>query len=232
MGSTPTPGSRYQKPTKQGFSGLLVYNVCMDIEQYGLTNQQKRFVLEYITDLNHSEAAKRAGYAKEMGTALLSRPQVQQAIQDLSHELAESKVMSAKEAWENTSDMARASMADVYDFSDPENPKLKPLSDEVMKNVHEIELSDGKIKKLKLYNRKDAQEMVNRMHGLYTVKHEHSGPRGQPIEVTHKYDDMEELLAKMDEMIEGKKMKQAEIIDVEIKKDELDIARSGGEGTV
>ena len=211
----------------------------MDIEQYGLTDQQKGFVHEYVIDLNPSQAAERAGYSKEMGTALLSRPQVQQAIQDLSKELFESKIMSAKEAWENTSAMANASMADCYDLSDPENPKLKALTNEVMKNVHEIELSNGKIKKLKMYNRKDAQEMVNRMHGLYTVKHEHSGPHGRPIEINHKYDDMEELLSKMDEMLEKKKIKQAEIIDVsadiidtEVKNDNLDISGSGDESLI
>lgn len=206
----------------------------MDIQQYGLTDQQQRFVQEYVTDLNRSKAAERAGFAKEMGTALLSRPQIQQAIQDLSQELSESRVMSAKEAWENTSDMANASMADVYDLSDPKNPKMKPITDKVMKNIHEIELFDGKIKKIKMYNRKDAQEMVNRMHGLYTVKHEHSGPHGQPIEITHKHDNMEQLLSKMDELIENKKMKKAEIIDVqpEVINDKLDISRSGSESTI
>lgn len=207
----------------------------MDIEQYGLTDLQKRFVIEYINDLNPSKAAERAGLKKEMGTALLSRPQVQEAIKDFSLELTESKVMSAKQAWENTSEMANASMGDIYDLSDPENPVLKPLSDNVMKNVHEIEISDGKVKKMKLYNRQSAIDMVNRMHGLYTTKHEHSGPHGKPIEVQHKYDDLEELIHKMDEMIENNKLtKQAEVIDIEAVNvnDSLDIPRSSGSGTV
>jgi phage terminase small subunit len=199
----------------------------MDIEQYGLTNQQQRFVEEYVIDLSAPKAAERSGYPKEMGTALLSRPQVQDAISDLSKELSESRVMSAQQAWENTSDLANSSMADIYDLSDPKNPRLKAIGDDVMKNVKEIELADGEVKKIKLYDRKDAQDMVNKMHGLYVRKHEHSGPNGKPIEVEHKYTDMEALVTKMDEMIEGnQKMKQAEIIEVEA--DVLDSTGAGG----
>lgn len=189
----------------------------MDIEQYDLTDRQKRFVEEYLLDLSPPKAAERAGYPKDMGTALLSRPEVQHAIQDLSQELTESKIMSIKEAWINTSEMAQSSMADIYDLSDPENPVLKPLTNEIMKNVKEVEIIDGTVKKLRLYDRKDAQDMVNRMHGLYVQKMEHSGPHGKPIEVEHKYDNMEALFQKMDEMIESTKpMKQVEVIDVNV----------------
>ena len=52
----------------------------------GLTEKQKRFVDEYLVDLNATAAAKRAGYseknADKIGSELLGKTRVSQAVQD------------------------------------------------------------------------------------------------------------------------------------------------------
>ena len=53
--------------------------------RYGLTKRQERFVLEYLVDLNASQAAKRAGYSTAStcaGSQIMSRSNVRQAIDD------------------------------------------------------------------------------------------------------------------------------------------------------
>ncbi|OOF84438.1 terminase [Rodentibacter ratti] len=52
----------------------------------GLNEKQKRFVDEYLIDLNATQAAIRAGYsadtARQMGSENLSKPVIQEAIQE------------------------------------------------------------------------------------------------------------------------------------------------------
>lgn len=59
----------------------------------GLTDKQKRFIEEYLIDLNATQAAIRAGYSKnrasELGYQLLQKTTVQQAIQDAQNKRSE-----------------------------------------------------------------------------------------------------------------------------------------------
>ena len=51
-----------------------------------LTPKQKRFVAEYLVDLNATAAAKRAGYSQKtahsIGQENLTKPEIQSAIQE------------------------------------------------------------------------------------------------------------------------------------------------------
>lgn len=64
-----------------------------------LTDRQQRFVLEYLLDLNATQAAKRAGYsarrARQEGSRLLGRPDVQAAILDAKRARAERAELDA-----------------------------------------------------------------------------------------------------------------------------------------
>jgi len=57
-----------------------------------LTAKQNRFVLEYFVDFNAKEAAIRAGYSKKtarsIGSENLSKPYIQEAIQELAQKTA------------------------------------------------------------------------------------------------------------------------------------------------
>lgn len=58
-----------------------------------LTDKQKRFVEEYLIDLNATQAAIRAGYsedtARQIGAENLTKPVIQQAIQQAQNERSE-----------------------------------------------------------------------------------------------------------------------------------------------
>ena len=58
-----------------------------------LTPKQQRFVEEYLTSLNATQAAIRAGYsektAKEIGSENLTKPNIQKAIQEAQNKLSE-----------------------------------------------------------------------------------------------------------------------------------------------
>lgn len=57
------------------------------------TDKQKRFIEEYLIDLNATQAAIRAGYsedtAKEMGYENLTKPHIQEAIQEAQNKRSE-----------------------------------------------------------------------------------------------------------------------------------------------
>lgn len=59
----------------------------------GLTDKQKRFVEEYLIDLNATQAAIRAGYsvetARQIGAENLSKPVIQEAIQKAQNKRSE-----------------------------------------------------------------------------------------------------------------------------------------------
>ncbi len=183
----------------------------MQIEQYGITTQQYRFVQLYVQHLNASKAAEEAGYSKQMGTALLSRPNIIDAVEAFAKEIDEANILSAKETLRELSHIAKTKMSDLYKL--PEH-----ISEEASGAIQEIELTaEGHIKKIKTYSRLEALDKLARIHGQYITKHEHSGPKGKAIEVNHKYEDMDQLIEKMDEMLTQNKIKQVEAIDIPVR---------------
>ncbi len=58
-----------------------------------LTNKQKRFIEEYLIDLNATKASIRAGYSEKtaysIGNENLSKPEIQEAIQEAQKALAD-----------------------------------------------------------------------------------------------------------------------------------------------
>lgn len=65
-----------------------------------LTNKQEAFCLEYLIDLNATQAAIRAGYsektATEMGYENLSKPHIAEKISKLKHERSEKTKIDAE----------------------------------------------------------------------------------------------------------------------------------------
>ena len=84
----------------------------------GLTPRQARFVDEYLIDLNATQAAIRAGYsaktAQTQSSRLLSNVMVQAAILDGMAERHTKSVMSAVEALERASTIARLDIRQFY----------------------------------------------------------------------------------------------------------------------
>lgn len=94
-----------------------------------LNEKQKRFVEEYLIDLNATQAAARAGYstktANEQGARLLANASVSEAVKMALAERSERMQVNADWVLRRLADEAEADMADLYD----ENGNLKPVKD-------------------------------------------------------------------------------------------------------
>jgi len=93
-----------------------------------LTDKQRKFVAEYLIDLNATQAAIRAGYsadtARQMGAENLSKPDIAKAIAAaLNNRLSETKV-DANYVLKRLHDENEADLADLYD---PETGALLPV---------------------------------------------------------------------------------------------------------
>lgn len=94
-----------------------------------LNERQKRFVEEYLLDLNATQAATRAGYsaktANEQGARLLANVSVSEAIKTALAARSERVQVNADWVLRRLAEEAEADMADLYD----ENGNLKPVKD-------------------------------------------------------------------------------------------------------
>lgn len=76
-----------------------------------LTAKQKRFVQEYLIDLNATQAAIRAGYSKKsahsIGPENLEKPEIKQAIEEKLKQIDEEKTADAKEVMEYLTSVMR-----------------------------------------------------------------------------------------------------------------------------
>ena len=102
----------------------------------GLTEKQKRFITEYLTDLNASAAALRAGYKwGDIGRQLLTKNHVKSAIQQAIRTRAERTEITAdlvvQETWKN---YQRCVDADEFSAA---NKALELLGRGAFPNKHE-----------------------------------------------------------------------------------------------
>ena len=122
-----------------------------------LTEKQKRFVEEYLVDLNATQAAIRAGYspktAYSMGQRLLKNVEVQKAIQEA--------IQERQKRTEITQDM---------------------VVDE-LRAVAFAKAGDYTDSTLKYSNKLKALELLGKHLGMFTDKVEHSGETGLRIEL-------------------------------------------------
>lgn len=84
-----------------------------------LTPKQQRFVDEYILDLNATQAAIRAGYsektAREQGARLLSKVNIQAAIQELMQERSEKTRVDAQYVLDRLHQIDQLDVGDILD---------------------------------------------------------------------------------------------------------------------
>ena len=151
-----------------------------------LTNRQKRFVSEYLIDLNGAQAATRAGYARKSARVaaaqLLANPNISDAIQEQ---------MRAREARTLiTADRVIAEFARVA-FFDPSNVfgkdgKPLPVSqmDEDTRRaiagldvvfVGNSETGVGEVQKIKIANKLQALENLGKHLGIYEKDNKQPG---------------------------------------------------------
>jgi phage terminase small subunit len=165
-----------------------------------LTSKQTRFVAEYLTDLNGTQAAIRAGYsaktAQEQGSRLLSNVMVAAAIEVAQEARAQRTGVTADRVVAELAKIGFANMADYLranpggdpylDFSALSRDQAAALQEVTVEDYVEgrgEEKRDVKRVKFKLADKRAALVDLGRHLGLFVDKHELSGPNGRPIQV-------------------------------------------------
>ena len=163
----------------------------------GLTVKQQRFIEEYCTDFNATQAAIRAGYSEKtaysMGWQNLRKLEISEAIKMRLSELA----MSAEEITRRLAQWGRGTLAPFMRVNDY-GVSVDLATEQASANVHlikklkvteTIRTYEGETTKevkteIETHDAKDAVVQLAKMQGLFIEKHEHTGKDGGPIHVT------------------------------------------------
>ena len=169
-----------------------------------LTPKQRRFVDEYLVDLNATQAAIRAGYSRKTAASIgeenLRKPEIQAAIQEA--------MKARQERTEVTQDSVVKELARIA-FGDPRNVmtwgpggvKLKAsaeLTDDeaaFVSEVSETTTEHGGSLKLKTNDKLKALELLGRHLGMFKEKVEVTGKDGGPITTKSERDMTDDELA-------------------------------------
>lgn len=137
-----------------------------------LTPKQARFVEEYLTDLNATQAAIRAGYSQKMagriGFQLLEKTGIQTAIQASQLERSARTGITADRVVKEIARVAFSNLSDVMEWT-PAGIEVK-RSDEIAPDaaaaIAEISETNAGLK-VKLHNKVAALEQLAKHVGLY-----------------------------------------------------------------
>ena len=151
-----------------------------------LTAKQRKFIEEYLIDLNATQAAIRAGYskktAKQMGAENLSKPDIQEEIKKRTQSVTEKAGLTQERVLLEIARLA---------FNDPrkvfnEHGDIKPIEeweDEVAACISSVETTTTTDKngntdftrKIKFWDKGKQLELAGKYFKLFTDKVEHSG---------------------------------------------------------
>jgi phage terminase small subunit len=152
-----------------------------------LNEKQKRFVKEYVIDLNGTQAAIRAGYsprtANEQACALLAKPSVAEAVAKAQEKVSNKLEITAERV---LAELAKIGFVNSEDYLDQnKNLDLKKATRDQMACISEITedttggSGDGERRavlrtKVKFWDKTRGLEMLGRHLKLYTdiVRHE------------------------------------------------------------
>lgn len=170
-----------------------------------LRDKQRRFVEEYLVDLNATQAAIRAGYSQktagQIGEQNLKKLEIAQAIQEAQAERSKRTEITqdmvlrelAKIGFSDIRKIVRWGKTElrVTDAGDDEGEVTEPYHGLALVSADEIdddtaaaisEISEGREGlKVKLHDKKGALVDIGRHLGMFKDRVEHSGPDGGPI---------------------------------------------------
>ena len=159
-----------------------------------MTKKQKRFVEEYLIDLNATQAAIRAGYspatAKEIGCENLTKPNIAAAV---SQAMAERSKRTGINQDRVLQELARIGFAKITDVVDPETAKIRvDASDDDLACIQSIKIKPnefGTEREVKLYDKKSALVDLGKHLGLFKDKLELNGDMDLNITIDYGEDD-------------------------------------------
>ncbi len=153
-----------------------------------LTDKQKRFCEEYLTDLNATQAAIRSGYSKKtaavIGQENLTKPNIQEYLSELNEirkQDAEKKGITPERVLEELAKIAFLNPKQVFDEHD--NIKsIQEIDSDTASAIAQVDInvmkSGDTIKRIKFIDKKGALELLGKHFAMFTdnqkVEHEHS----------------------------------------------------------
>jgi phage terminase small subunit len=140
-----------------------------------MTEKQKRFCEEYITDCNATQAATRAGYSSKtaysIGQNLLKKVEIQNYIKELSENAKNEKIATAREVMEHLTAVMKGEVKEQT---------LIWIGDG-KQDITEIAVSER--------DRLKAAELLGKRYGLFTDKVDVNGVATVIFEGEGKLDD-------------------------------------------
>ncbi len=150
-----------------------------------LTDKQELFAKEYIVDLNATQAAIRAGYsentARQMGAENLSKPVIQERIQQLMDERSKRTEITADMVLREYAKLGFSNIADYLKVEEKEFETESGMRSVKVVDIFETDLIDrskldavAEIKQtkegisLKLHDKKGALDSIARHLGMFT----------------------------------------------------------------
>ncbi|HJC48035.1 MAG TPA: terminase small subunit [Candidatus Lachnoclostridium pullistercoris] len=146
-----------------------------------MTQKQKRFIEEYLIDLNATQAAIRAGYspdtAKSIGSENLTKPDIQARI---ARAMAERSRRTGVNADRVVMELAKIAFVNANDVIDPDTATVR--SDALPEDTAAIQSvkvktfgEDGLEREIKMADKLKALELLGRHLGMFKDKVELSG---------------------------------------------------------
>lgn len=168
----------------------LTEDTTKEIEGLTLTPQQLLFCQEYIKDMNGTKAAIRAGYAEKSAVNQASRLLTNEYICSQIKQLMEDRLQAARVDKDLVlSELVKIAKADIRKLFN-ENGGLLPVNewpddiagavasvevDEIFGNVGPEKMQIGEVKKIKLWKKEKALELLGKNLALFMDKIEVSG---------------------------------------------------------
>ena len=141
-----------------------------------LTRKMERFAQEYVTDLNGTQAAIRAGYspktAKSKASDLLKDPRVQAAVEARLQELAERAKMTQEQVFQELVKVAKADMSTFAEWGPggvvlKDSKGLRPEDTAAVAEISQTVTEAGGTKRIRLHDKLKALEMLSRYFGMF-----------------------------------------------------------------
>ena len=146
-----------------------------------MTKKQKRFVEEYLTDLNATQVAIRAGYspdsAKEIGSENLTKPDIAKAVDQAIAERSKRTGVNADRVVRELAKIAFVNAGEVVDLDTA--LLMDKISDDDMAAIQSVKVKtfgdDGIEREVKLADKLKALELLGKHLGLFKDKVEING---------------------------------------------------------
>lgn len=159
-----------------------------------MTKKQKRFVEEYLIDLNATQAAIRAGYspdsAADIGSENLRKPDVSAAV---DRAIAERSKRTGINQDRVLRELARIGFAKITDAVDPNTARIKEdASEDDLACIQSIKIKPnewGTEREVKMYDKKAALVDIGRHLGMFRDKLELDADMELNITIDYGEDD-------------------------------------------